>query len=227
MKRRFLFELACLAVAMDAALAFGQTAPGQASVFTTQAPLVIVPALVRTKAGDLLFTLTANDFELTDDGIPQKLMLEEDTGSEPLALVVVVETGGAGARELEKLGHVAPMLATVVGGVSHKIAVVAFDSRPSLIENFTTQIDAAASAIAALKQGDNDAAILDSLGFAVGLLRDQPPEYRRAILLVSETLDRGSRLTLEEAARVERHQHGHIQHRIFNGKVRGHALWLP
>jgi VWFA-related protein len=202
MKRRFLFKLACLAVTMDAALALGQAPPGQTSVFTTQAPLVIVPALVRTKAGDLLFTLTANDFELTDDGVPQKLTLEEDTGGEPLALVVVVESGGAGARELNRLGHLGPMLATVVGGVPHKVAVVAFDSRPSLIENFTTEIDAAASAIVAVRQGDNDAAILDSLGFAVGLLRDQPPEYRRAILLVSETLDRGSRLTLEEAVRA-------------------------
>ena len=116
MKRRVLLELACLAVAMDAAVALGQAGPGQTSVFTTQSPLVIVPALVRTKAGDPLFTLTANDFELTDDGVPQKLTLEEDTGGEPLALVVVVETGGAGARELEKLGHLGPLLGTVVGG---------------------------------------------------------------------------------------------------------------
>ena len=95
---------------------------------------------------------------------------------------------------------------------------MAFDSRPSLIENFTTQIDAAASAIVALKQGDNDAAILDSLGFAVGLLRDQPPEYRRAILLVSETLDREQHLDdRRSGARVERYQHCHLQHRIFNG----------
>jgi VWFA-related protein len=198
MKPRVLLELGCLAI-MIAPPGHGQAAPGQPSVFTTQAPLVIVPALVRTKAGDLLFTLTANDFELTDDGVPQELTLEEDTGGEPLALVVVVETGGAGARELEKLGHLGPMLTSVVGGVPHKLAVVAFDGRPSLVENFTTSIDAAASAIVALKQGDNDAAILDSLGFAVDLLRDQPPEYRRAILLVSETLDRGSSLTMEDA----------------------------
>ena len=51
-------------------------------------------------------------------------------------------------------------------------------------------------------QADNGAAILDSLGFAVDLLRHQPPGYRRAILLVSETLDRGSRLNLEQAVRA-------------------------
>jgi hypothetical protein len=53
-----------------------------------------------------------------------------------------------------------------------------------------------------LSQGDNGAAILDSLGLAVDLLRNQPPGYRRAILLVSETLDRGSHLKLEGAVRA-------------------------
>ena len=77
-------------------------------------------------------------------------MLEEGTGGEPLALVVVVEIGGAGAREFDKLGHLASMLESVVGGVPHKIAVVAFDSRPSLIQDFTTGSDAAASTLVAL-----------------------------------------------------------------------------
>jgi hypothetical protein len=47
--------------------------------------------------------------------------------------------------------------------------------------------------------GDNGAAILDSLEYAVDLLRSQPIVYRRAILLISETLDRGSETTVEEA----------------------------
>ena len=49
--------------------------------------------------------------------------------------------------------------------------------------------------------GDNGAAILDSIGFAVDLLRKQPAEYRRAILLVSETNDHGSKLRLDDALR--------------------------
>ena len=51
--------------------------------------------MVRTKAGELVFTLTANDFTLTDDGVEQKVTLEQDTDSEPLALVIAIETGGA------------------------------------------------------------------------------------------------------------------------------------
>jgi hypothetical protein len=83
----------------------------QASLLSTRSTLVLAPALVRNKAGDLVFTLAANDFVLTDDGIPQKLTLEQDTGGEPLALVVVIEIGGAGAREFNKFSSIAPPLA--------------------------------------------------------------------------------------------------------------------
>jgi len=72
-----------------------------------QSTLVLVPTLVASKGGELVYTLTADDFRLTDNTIEQKLTLEEDQGAQPLALVVVVEVGGAGARELpifRKLG---------------------------------------------------------------------------------------------------------------------------
>jgi VWFA-related protein len=193
----------------------------QPFIFSSQTSVVIVPALVRTRAGALVFTLKADDFVLTDDGVPQKLTLEQDTGGEPLALVVVVEIGGAGAREFDQLGPLAPMLEAVVGNVPRKLAVVAFDSEPRLVQRFSPRIEDAVEAVRNLTPGctrehhqdfcqsptarhdaiqaDNGAAILDSVGFAVGLLRNQPQGYRRAILLVSETLDRGSRLTLEQA----------------------------
>jgi VWFA-related protein len=204
------------------------SAASETSLLTSRSTLVLAPALVRNHAGDLVFTLTAGDFVLTDDGIPQKLTLEQDAGHEPLALVVVIEIGGAGAREFNKFSSIAPplapMLASIVGNVPHKVAVVAFDSQPQLIQNFTSNLDAAADVIAGLTPGcsrqhhlencesplaihnlalgDNGAAILDTLGFSVDLLRNQPPEYRRAILLISETLDRGSHLKLEEALRA-------------------------
>jgi hypothetical protein len=53
--------------------------------------------------------------------------------------------------------------------------------------------------MANLQAGDGRAAILDSLSFAVDLLRQQPISYRRAILSISETLDHGSKGKLESA----------------------------
>ncbi len=197
------------------------------SVLTTQTSVVIVPALVRTRDGAVVYTLSAKDFKLTDNGIPQALNLERETGSEPLALVVVVEVGGAGARQFRKYDTIAPpiapMLASIVGNVARQVAVVTFDSHPQLIQNFTGDLDEAADALRSLQPGctrqehydnctgpdpihdkplgDNGAAILDSLAFAVGMLRPIPVGYRRAVLLVSETLDRGSETTVAQAVR--------------------------
>ena len=205
---RLWFALALAFV--PAALAQGPPATPAApatATLSTQSTLVLVPALVRdkSKCGQLVFTLNVDDFALTDDGIPQKLHLEQDTGGDPLALVVDIEGGGAGASELSKYAELAPMLESVVGSVPHRIAVVGYDSSPVLVQDFTPNDDVAAKAISALiddDSGDPGAATLDSLGFAIDLLRKQPLQYRRAILLVSESHDRGSKLRLEEAVRA-------------------------
>ena len=205
---RLWFALALAFV--PAALAQGPPATPAApatATLSTQSTLVLVPALVRdkSKGGQLVFTLNVDDFALTDDGIPQKLHLEQDTGGDPLALVVDIEGGGAGASELSKYAELAPMLESVVGSVPHRIAVVGYDSSPVLVQDFTPNDDVAAKAISALiddDSGDPGAATLDSLGFAIDLLRKQPLQYRRAILLVSESHDRGSKLRLEEAVRA-------------------------
>jgi hypothetical protein len=52
-----------------------------------------------------------------------------------------------------------------------------------------------------LNEGDQGAAILDALNFGIDLLREVPPRYRRAVLLVTETADRGSETSLEDAVR--------------------------
>jgi VWFA-related protein len=200
--------LACLGALVaplcSAAQNAAQPDPGPATI-STRSTLVVVPALVRDKAGEPIFTLKAEDFTLTDDGVPQKLHLEEDTGGEPLALVVLIEAGGDGVRELSKYAALPAMLESVVGGVPHKIALVAFDSAPELEQDFTTDIDAAAALIPQLAQaesGDKGAAILDALNFSIDLLRKQQPDYRRAVLMITETHDRGSKSSLDEALRA-------------------------
>jgi VWFA-related protein len=116
------------------------------------------------------------------------------------------------------------MLEALLGGVPHRIAVVGFDSAPKLVQPFTDDVDTAKDAILSLQPGctrqshiencagphpvhdaslgDNGAAILDSISLSVDLLRTQPISYRRVILLISETVDRGSKITLEEAVRA-------------------------
>lgn len=189
--------------AVPLSLAQSPSAPASAPTptFSTQTTLVLVPTLVTTKAGEPVFTLTASDFTVTDDGIPQKITVE-DNGGQPLALVVAVETGGLGARQLGLERPLPSMLDAIIGGVPHQVAVVSFDSTPHLAQDFTGNLDAADGTLANLQPGDDGAAILDTVAFSVNLLRREPPEYRRAILLVSETLDHGSYVSLDNALRA-------------------------
>jgi VWFA-related protein len=174
----------------------------QTSTITVNSTLVVVPALVKTKSGELVYTLKADDFLLTDDGVPQKLRLDEDTGEQPLALVICVETGGDGASHLQDYQNLSPMLDAVLGSVEHKVAVVGFDSKPVLLHGFTPNTEFIEHSLNELDPGDKDNAILDAVTYSVALLRQQPTTYRRAILLLSETVDHGSRTPLVEALRA-------------------------
>ena len=229
MEERFnLSGMVLLLAACMAVQAQQPAASERGSVFTGQTTNVLVPTLVRDAAGKVAYTLKADDFVLTDDGVRQELTLEEDSGNEPLALVIVIEVGGAGARQFQKAERMvpplAPMLRSIVGNVAHRVAVITFDSQPNLIQRPTADLDKVEATLRDLSagckrhnhsdkctgpnpvhdepMGDNGAATLDSLVFAVDILRAEPAGYRRAILLVSETADRGSETTMEHAVRA-------------------------
>jgi VWFA-related protein len=178
-----------------------QSDPPQPTL-TVRTNLVLVPALVKTKKGDVVFSLTAGDFSLTDDGVPQRLNIDPEADSEPLALAICVETGGAGAGHIEDYVHLDAILDALVGDVEHRVALVGFDSSPHLLAPFTPETAQASLQLSSLRAGDSGAAILDAVAFAVAQLRTQPPRFRRAILLLSETIDHGSTTELGEALRL-------------------------
>lgn len=176
--------------------------PDNAPVLTARSNLVLVPVLVKTKADEVLFSLTADDFNLTDDGIQQSLTVEQDTNLQPLALAVIVETGGEGASHLQDYRKLGAILDAVIGDVPHRVAVIAFDSTARLASSFSLDTNVAANTIANLQAGDQGASILDALKFGINVLSKQPPDYRRAVLLISETADGGSQTSLEAAVRT-------------------------
>jgi hypothetical protein len=60
----------------------------------------------------------------------------------------------------------------------------------------------AARQLANLHAGDGSAAVLDGVALAVAMLQKQPAHYRRAVLLISETVDQGSITSLDDALRL-------------------------
>lgn len=193
-----------LAAVMLVGAACGAAAWGQEPVATirTGTSLVLVPVSVRTKAGEPVFTLTVDDFVVTDDGVVQKIRLEEDADLQPLALVIVLEAGSTAEGKFADYAGLRKLMDALVGGTEHKVAVVGFDSVPEVVQGWTADLDNAGDAVGRIETGDGGAASLDALTMAVGMLREQPRTYRRAILLVGETVDRGSHAKAQAALRA-------------------------
>ena len=179
----------------------------QDTTLRTTTTLVVVPTLVQTPAKDIVYTLTADDFALTDNGAPQKIKLEP-ASNQPLSLVVLVQIGGAAPRQFKYYRHLETMLAALLengpnsGHVPNQVAIVNFDSRTEAASPFTTDVSEWTGAINEPYPGDSGAAILDGLAYSLRLLGTQPANNRRAILLISQPTDSGSKTPLKEILRT-------------------------
>lgn len=156
---------------------------------------VLVPTLVEEKGGGVLYGLKPSDFILEDNGVPQKIRVQPEMDTAPVALVVAVERGGASALEFDKLAQLGPLLDVFLFDPRSQVALVGFDSVPHLIHDFTHSGDEIDAELKELEPGNGGAAILDTVNYAVSLLESEQKEYRRVLLLISEERDHGSKHT--------------------------------
>jgi VWFA-related protein len=159
---------------------------------------VLVPTLVEKKDGDVVYGLKPDDFILEDNGVRQKIRVQEEMDSAPVALVVAVEEGGVSALEFDKFSRLGPLLDLFLADHRSEAALVGFDSHPHLIHDYTHSSEDLGESLKHLEQGNGGDAILDTVSYGVELLEDQPKEYRRVLLLVSEERDHGSKHTKPE-----------------------------
>jgi VWFA-related protein len=157
-----------------------------------QSSEVLVPTLVQMPSGEVVYGLGPGDFQLLDNGVQQQLHVDDDLDNEPVSVVVAVEKGRMAALEFEKINRLAPLIDLFLGDGTSEAAFVSFDSRAQLVVPFTRDADQLGHAFQRIEPGDGGAAILDTVGFSVKLLEDRPKDYRRVLLLISETRDHGS-----------------------------------
>jgi VWFA-related protein len=156
---------------------------------------VLVPTLVEKKSGGIVYGLKPSDFVLEDNGIPQKIRVQEELDTAPVALVIAAENGGASVLEFGKLAKLGPLLDLFLSDPRSQAALMGFDSQPHLLVDYTHSGENLTNALQNLQPGDGGAAILDTVSSAVDLLEMQPKEYRRVLLLISEERDHGSKHT--------------------------------
>lgn len=159
---------------------------------------VLVPTLVEKRGGGIIYGLKPADFVLEDNGVPQKLRVQEEMDTAPVSLVVAVEQGGFSALEFGKVAKLGPLLDLFLADSRSQAALVGFDSMPHLIHDYTHASEDLNGALKHMDQGDGGDAVLDTVSYAVDLLESQPKEYRRVLLLITEPRDHGSKYTKVE-----------------------------
>jgi VWFA-related protein len=173
----------------------GQYHPPTIRVNTT---VVLVPTLVEKSSGDVIYGLQPKDFTLLDNGVPQKVHVDEDLDSQPVSLLICVQRGRDATLEFDKFARLGPLLQMFLGDEQSgnrngEAALVAFDSHAVYLNGFESDTSDLERQLQNLPDGDGGAAILDAAGYSIDLLEHRPDDHRRVLLLISETRDHGSR----------------------------------
>jgi VWFA-related protein len=178
----------------------GTASSAQEQVIRTETTVVIAPTLVKSSKGKLVYGLRAEDFVIEDDKVPQTVQLDEGVDFAPVSVVVAIQCGGSAIFELERMRGLSGMLNPVIDQEKTSVAVVEFDSHVRLARDFTTDGNLIKSELKRLKGGDGGAAILDAVNYSVKLLNNVPNDHVRILLLISETRDHGSSLSISNVA---------------------------
>ncbi len=191
-------------VIMTAALlvAYAQSTCREATLPTIKATstLVAAPTLVRLPSGEFVKHLDADQIELFDNGIRQKVTLE-GAGNRPIAVVVVMQASGSDAGQFQNYRKLPELINSMIGQSAHEIMLVTFDSQPRATWHFPARSDGVEYALAHPVAGDDGAAILDAVDYVIELLQQEAGDFRRVVLLLSQSQDEGSRTSAEEVVR--------------------------
>jgi VWFA-related protein len=139
-----------------------------------------------------VYGLGAKDFIVEDDGVEQPVRLDEAPEGQPISLVVAIQRGRRASAEFPRMQGLKSMLDPLFTLGTARVAVVEFDSHVDLTRNFTRDATLVEDDLRNLQQGDDGASILDAVDYSVKLLKQEPEERLRVLLLISETRDHGS-----------------------------------
>ena len=176
------------------------------SQIRVQVALVTTPVTVRDSRGVMVHDLEAKNFEVTDNGIAQKIS-HFDLGGDPLSLVILVETSSRIEPLMSEIRKTGILFTQTVMGPTGEAAVVGFNDSVDKLEDFTTNADSLESTIANLRSGTSGSKLYDAMAAGVEMLSDRPqatrdkPGRRRVLLILSEAVDEGSQKTLGEVLR--------------------------
>src|SRR3974377_2300852 len=182
-----------------------QLAP-TASTIKLRSILVNTPVTVRDASGEMVHTLEAKDFRITDNGVQQTIM-HFDLGGDPISLVIVVETSSRIDPLMPQIRKTGIFPTQGGAGPTGETAIVGFNDSVDKLLDFTANADAVERTMSRLREGTSGSKLYDAMTLGVEMLSGRPEVWatdlghRRVMLVMAEAHDEGSDASLGEVLR--------------------------
>jgi Ca-activated chloride channel family protein len=173
-----------------------------AVTFTGGVTEVIVPVTATDEKGKFISNLTANDFRVTDEGRPQRISFFSHTDKQPIVVGFLIDQSSSMRIHWSKYQEaILEMIwALLPGDELHAGYLITYANNAELVVNTTQDEDKLAAAVRKMKQGGgstmNDAiyrACVDRK-----LVKGEPYEPRRIIIIVGDGHDNASKYSTDE-----------------------------
>ncbi len=164
--------------------------PNDTVKFTGGTSQVLAPTTVLDRDGAVISGLKVSDFALYDNDKQQRI--QADIVFQPISLVIAIQANQQVDKMLPKIQKIGAAIDQAILGETGEAAVIAFDHRVQVLQDFTTEkgkIDAAIKKIS--PYGSSSSRLNDAAMQAMNMLRNRR-ERRRILLLISETRDGSS-----------------------------------
>jgi VWFA-related protein len=170
---------------------------GPESKIRARVSLVNAPVTVLNSNGELIYDLSAQDFQIRDNGVLQEIA-HFDLGNTRLSLVILVETSSRIESLLPDIRKTGIVFTHTMMGPEDEAAVIGFNDSVNELAHFTTNHDVIQNTINRLTASSRDSRLFDAMAIALEMLSRRPqltpdsPERQRVMLIMSEGIDIGS-----------------------------------
>ena len=168
--------------------------------FGTTVNLVTAPVTVLGPDDRYVAGLEKQHFRVFDNNKEQQI-IGFDVSFLPISLVLCVESSDRVEGLLPKIRKTAILYSELVLGEQGEAAVIQFDHRVEVLQEFTKDSDQLKKALDRIRLGSSATRMADGVWRAIRLLRTRPDNNRKVIVAVSESRDNGSETDLGEALR--------------------------
>lgn len=158
-----------------------------------------VQALVTVfdKEGGYVNDIRPEQFHLFDNDQEQNISV--DISYTPISLVILIQANAHVEGLLPQVNKIGNMIGPQVIGDEGETAVIAYDSRIRVLQDFTTNSSKITDAVKTIHPGSESNRMIDAVMEGTRLLRSRPSNRRRIMLLIGETRDLGSETRAREA----------------------------